>query len=78
MTPSTYAIEHGESEPYLRFAPPTLTGQSGEVVPLTITRVAANEDGNGGDAVKLVSSMAGSADGGTRAMTNEWYFAVTN
>jgi len=32
--------------------------------------VAADEDGNGGDAVKLVSTQG--------TMTNEWYFVVAN
>jgi len=70
VTPFTYTMEHGQPEPYLQFSPSTLTGQSGDVVPLTITRIAEDTAGNGGDAVKLVSTM-GSA-------TNEWYFAVTN
>ncbi len=74
VTPFTYATEHGTAEPYLHFSPATLTGQAGDVVPLTITRVAADEDGNGADAVKLVSSLPGKASGAT----NEWYFAVTN
>jgi hypothetical protein len=84
VTPFTYATEHGESEPYLQFSPPTLTGKSGDVVPLTIARVKANEDGNGGDAVKLVSAASGASgasettDGSTSTLTNEWYFAVTN
>ena len=44
VTPFTYAMEHGEAEPYLQFSPATLTGQSGEVVPLTIKRVAAGSE----------------------------------
>jgi hypothetical protein len=70
VTPFTYTMEHGQPEPYLQFSPATLAGQSGDVVPLTITRVAADEDGNGGDAVKLVSTLGGTS--------NEWYFAITN
>jgi hypothetical protein len=70
VTPFTYTMEHGQPEPYLAFSPATLTGQSGDVVPLTITRIATDTDGNGGDAVKLVSSQGTS--------TNEWYFAVAN
>jgi hypothetical protein len=70
VTPFTYAMEHGTAEPYLAFSPPTLSGKSGDVVPLTIHRLAADPDGNGSDAVKLVSTLG--------AATNEWYFAVTN
>lgn len=70
VTPFTYTMEHGQPEPYLQFSPATLTGQSGDVVPLTIKRIAEDPDGNGGDAVKLVSTQG--------SQTNEWYFAVTN
>jgi hypothetical protein len=70
VTPFTYAMEHGDAEPYLRFSPATLTGAAGDVLPLTVTRIADDEDGTGGDAVKLVSSLGGA--------TTEWYFAVGN
>lgn len=70
VTPFTYAMEHGAAEPYLEFSPATLTGAPGDVLPLTIHRLAEDDDGNGGDAVKLVSTLGG--------MTNESYFAVTN
>ena len=70
VTPFTYAMEHGQAEPNLQFFPPTLSGKSGDVVPLTIRRIAASNDLNGGDAVKLVSALGGA--------TNEWYFAVTD
>ncbi|MGO8998610.1 MAG: hypothetical protein ACLQVI_35255 [Polyangiaceae bacterium] len=70
VTPFTYTMEHGQPEPYLQFSSATLTGQSGDVVPLTIKRIAEDTDGNGGDAVKLVSTQG--------SQTNEWYFAVTN
>jgi hypothetical protein len=70
VTPVTYANEHGQPEPDLQFNPVSLTGRSGDVLPLTITRIASNAGGNGGDSVKLVSQQG--------TTTNEWYFAVAN
>jgi hypothetical protein len=68
VQPFTYLMEHGQAEPYLKFALDKTTGQSGDVIHLSITRLADNPNGIGGDAVKIISSLG--------TVTNEWYLPV--